>query len=597
MKVYSIKAINFGPFALLEEVKLGSLATIVGKNDAGKSNILRALQFFFEKQKIEIADIHNGASDTENVVLEVALSSLPETFEIETSIKTSFIEERLVDRNGHLRIRKTYQRDSLPKYSIQLIIQDYADDRYAELCNLKEGELNARCEANQIDVTNSGRGITNKSKREALRRKADEEGVQFIEREFSITTKDDLWKIIVSLMPSYVLFETDTKLGVDETTFQSQFRPIVKTATEDPDVVDTKNAFTQAIGNALQGEVNKIFTHLQRHTDVFNELTVNPEFSWDKAVSFDILGKDQYGIKNSLGRRGSGFQRLFMVAFFEYLAGREKSGNEDFIFAIEEPENCLHPGLQRELVKSFRKLADEGYQVIITSHSPVFAGASPTEDLALIIRESGVARGIQVPNLDLASVAAQLGVEPSDQITGYHACIFVEGPSDIEFWKCIAEKLKGAGYIPENFDDRHIGFVICGGDTLKYWIDQRAMQRLNRHFGAVVDSDRASPQHNIPGRKLYWKKICEEQGGIFFILRKREIENYLHPNVFKRSNLPLKDYDDYSDMKNLFGENVFKLINSMTVEEVLNRDCYLDNSEEHHELGEIVEKLLSLSTT
>ena len=37
----------------------------------------------------------------------------------------------------------------------------------------------------------------------------------------------------------------------------------------------------------------------------------------------------------------------------------------------------------------------------------------------------------------LSYVAEQLGVEPSDQITSYSACIFAEGPSDVEFWKTV----------------------------------------------------------------------------------------------------------------------------------------------------------------
>jgi hypothetical protein len=474
-------------------------------------------------------------------------------------------------------------------------VQDFAEERFAGLASLKEPELNDRCASVGIEATRSGRGVTNKGKRETLRKKAHDDGIPLIEREGSLTTKDELWKTIDAMMPEFVLFESDTKLGVDETTFQSQFRPIVKAAAEHPDVVDAKKAFTGAISRALQSEIDKIFERLHKHTDNFDGLKVNPDFSWDKAVSFDIIGRDQYGVENSLERRGSGFQRLFMVAFFEYLASREKANSSDFIFAVEEPENSLHPGLQRELVASFRRLAAEGYQVIITSHSPVFAGASPIDDLALVVREAGVARAIQTPHLDFASVAEQLGVEPSDQITGYHACVFVEGPSDIEYWTTVSQKLKEAGRIDANFEDRHIGFVLCGGETLKHWIDLRAMGRLNRHFGAVVDSDRESSQHAVPGRKLNWKHKCESQGGIFFILRKREIENYLHSNAIARSNRPLKPFDDFSDMKGLFGDNVYKVIKDMTCAEILEVDRYEEGGIEHHELEEISLSLLALA--
>ena len=595
MRVHSILAKNYRPFATLEEMRLGSLATIVGQNDAGKSNILRALQLFFEtKPKIEEGDVHDGASPDDDVMVELAFSSLPERIELEEGIETTVQEEMLVDGDGHLRIRKTYPRSKLTKFKVTLIIQDFADDRFAGLAAVKEKELNERCASVGIDVTRAGRGITNKSKREALRGKAREEGVELGKRELSLTTKDELWKRIVSVLPEFELFESDTRLGVGETTFQSRFRPIVKAAAEEPDVVDAKNAFTGAIGEALQAEVDKIFERLQRHTDAFAGLTVKPQFSWDKAVTFEIFGKDQHGVDKSLEQRGSGMRRLLMVAFFQYWAERSREGGGDFVFAVEEPENCLHPGLQRELVASFRQLADEGYQVIVTSHSPVFAGASPIEDLALVVRTAGVARAKQTPDLELSEVAAELGVEPADQITGYDACVFVEGPCDVLCWKAIATKLKEAGYVDADFDDKNIGFVLTGGDCLRHWIDLRAMHRLSRRFGVVVDSDRKGPGHTPPGRKLNWKNECEAQGGLFFILRKREIENYLHRDAIERSGRTVEPYDDFTNMKETFGEKVFKVFTDMSCNEILEMDRYDEDGVEYHELEEIVEGLLAL---
>jgi len=595
VRVHSICAKNYGPFGTLEKVILGPLATIIGQNDVGKSNILRALQLFFEGRKIETDDVHDGAPSDEDVMIEVAFTELPETIELEDGVETTCGDEMLLDSDGFLRIRKTYPRASLAKFSIALITRDFEDDRFAGLPALKEKDLNTLCSSVGIEATKSGRSITNQGKRSVLRSNAREKEIGVVERELALTTKDDLWKKITSLLPEFVMFETDTKLGVGETTFQSQFRPIVTTAAQQPEVVNARKDFTDAIGKALQGEVDKIFTRLKRHTNTLTGLTAKPEFTWDKAVTFDILGKDQDGVENSLDRRGSGMRRLMMVAFFQYLAERGREGKRDYVFAVEEPENCLHPGLQRELGVSFRVLAKEGYQVICSSHSPVFAGTSPVEDLALVVREAGVAKAVQVPDLDLSDVAEQLGVESSDQITGYHACVFVEGPGDIEFWKAVACKLKEGGHTDADFEDRKIGFVICGGDTLKHWINLRAMIRLNRRFGVVIDSDRESPHHNIPGRKLNWKTKCEEDGGVFFILRKREIENYLHPNAIDLSGRTPQPYDDFTDMKKLFGENVYKVVSDMSCDEILERDKYEENGTERHELKEILQDLLALS--
>lgn len=86
MRVHSILARNYGPFAILEEVRLGPLATIVGQNDTGKSHILRALQLFFEGRKIEEGDVYYGASPNDDVVIEVAFTSLPVKIELEDKL-------------------------------------------------------------------------------------------------------------------------------------------------------------------------------------------------------------------------------------------------------------------------------------------------------------------------------------------------------------------------------------------------------------------------------------------------------------------------------------------------------------------------------
>lgn len=593
MRIQSVSLSNYGPFKTLHDVRLGSLATIVGQNDVGKSNILEAIQTFFEKRKLTPEDVHDGADETEAIVIEISFSEFPQSIQLEEDVDTSFSEEKLLDKDDFLRIRKVYSRKNLTKYGAFLITQDFDIPDYAGLPCLKEAELNEKCKSLGMEVRRSGRGVTNKGKRAQIREKAKEQNITESQHELEIT--DDLWKVIASLLPEFILFEVDTKLDVGETSFQSQFRPIVKAAVEKKEVVKSKKAFVGAINKALQEEFNKIFEKMKRHTNAFQELRVEPEFAWDKAVTFDVLGKDQFGVEKTIGKRGSGMRRLLMVAFFQYLAERSHENGGEFIFAVEEPENCLHPRLQRELALSFKQLAEEGYQVIITSHSPVFAGSSPLADLALISRDGGIAKAQQIPDLDFSDIADQLGVEPSDQLTAYNACVFVEGPSDINFWHTVATKLKAGGYISHDFNDRNIGFIISGGETLKYWISRRAMKRLNRHFGVVVDSDKASPQHNVPGRKLNWKRNCEEEGGKFFILHRREIENYIHPSAIIRSGRQNQAFDEYSDMKALFGENVFACIGDMSPNEILEMDKYEVDGNEHHELLEIVGELIRLA--
>lgn len=172
MRIHSISLHNYASFAILKEFRLGLLATIVGPNDVGKSNILRALQTFFDGRKIEEEDVHRGPGSTGDVIIEVAFTDLPDEIELENGVKTTFKDEMLLDSEGYLRIQKVYSRDNLTRVNISLITQDFEDDHFAGLPSLKEKDLNERCSTANVQVIKSGRGVTNKDKRQALRTKA-----------------------------------------------------------------------------------------------------------------------------------------------------------------------------------------------------------------------------------------------------------------------------------------------------------------------------------------------------------------------------------------------------------------------------------------
>jgi len=598
MNINSIKANNFRSFLHLEEIRLGQLATIIGQNDTGKSNILKAIDLFLQlRPKPDISDIYDKASPEGNIEIEMSFSDLPSIITIEEGVKTTFANENLLDKEGYLRLKKIFPRSNLSKYSTQIITYDYSDDTYSSLTILKEKDLNDQCKKLGIDVSKSGRGVTNLSKREAIRELAEENNIPKSTSYLNVDQKSDLWKTILNLLPELTLFETDTKLGVSETSFQSQFRPIIKSVTQKEEIGNVKDKFTNMIKAALQTEVDKVYEKLKQYTSSFNGLTAKPIFTWDKAVSLDLFGKDDQDVENSLDNRGSGMRRLLMVAFFQYLAERDCKNKQNIVFGVEEPENCLHPGLQREIVKSFRQLTNQGYQIIITSHSPVFASASTIDDLALVKRNQGFAKASQTPQLNLVEVANELGIDPSDQITGFNACIFVEGIDDVYFLRIIANKFKVSGKIKSDFEDQNIGFIPCGGgDTLKHWINLRAIEKINKNFGVMIDSDRKNPEDTIPGRKINWKNKCEKMGGKFFILRKREIENYLHSAALARAGKKQKNYNDFSDMKEIFGPHVIKVIEEMTTEEIIEMGRYQENGSNKNEIVEIVENFVNLAT-
>jgi len=503
-------------------------------------------------------------------------------------------EENLLSGGTELKITKRFRKLKKPKPQPSITVLDYEEEDFQNLCSKKEKELNELGDKYGLNFTKSGRSITNRDKRSKLREKAEELNIP--KSEVEIALNDYLLKIIWPLLPVFILFSCDTRLDVEETSFQKEFRLVIeKVVTES---VTTKDEMEENIRKGLKREFDRIHKKMLQYTDTVTSLTPKPIFfQWDKLVKFNLEGGDEARIEVPLDLRGAGTRRLLMVAFFQYLAERSE-GDEyrKYIFAIEEPETFLHPGLQRDLVEAFHEIAENGLQVIITSHSPVFAGSVEVENLILIMRKEGIATTKQVPELDLEEVADELGIHPRDQIIGYNALVFVEGIGDVTFLENIARIFKQERYIKEDFDDKKIGIIICGGDNLRHHIERKALKNLGRNFGVMWDSDRESESDVIKPEKLKWKAEVEKDGGKFFILKKREIENYLHPDVFKRKSGKDVKFDDYADIKALgFGKDVYKMIGEMTAEEILERDRYHENGEEGHELLEIISTFMDLT--
>lgn len=64
MKIFDISIKNFRGIKSLNKLKVGDINSFVGKNDSGKSNILKALDIFFN-EKFTINDIFKGIQKDE----------------------------------------------------------------------------------------------------------------------------------------------------------------------------------------------------------------------------------------------------------------------------------------------------------------------------------------------------------------------------------------------------------------------------------------------------------------------------------------------------------------------------------------------------
>jgi predicted ATP-dependent endonuclease of OLD family len=100
------------------------------------------------------------------------------------------------------------------------------------------------------------------------------------------------------------------------------------------------------------------------------------------------------GIRTTIETKGHGMQRSMIFTILRTYAefshvqkAAEKATQRSTIFAIEEPELYLHPQSQRTLGSVFRVIADKTDQVIYSTHSSLFVDVSHFDEICIVRRE------------------------------------------------------------------------------------------------------------------------------------------------------------------------------------------------------------------
>lgn len=93
------------------------------------------------------------------------------------------------------------------------------------------------------------------------------------------------------------------------------------------------------------------------------------------------------GWPTSISEKGHGAQRTFAVALLQAYAAYKarKIGEHPYILAIEEPEIYMHPHVARALSATLESLSCDG-QVLFSTHSPTFVQPLDWENLVLVTK-------------------------------------------------------------------------------------------------------------------------------------------------------------------------------------------------------------------
>lgn len=507
---------NYRGIERLEKLEISNLNTFVGKNDSGKSIILRALECFLNTKKFDIKDVFKGKKGEESTSIQI--SFLP----------TVEVDNLALDSNNLITIKKDFSIiNGKITPSEYYLCYDFTEEKYQDLWNKKEQDLNNIISDLGGEPKKSGRGEKNVVRIDQIKEILKGKDRKDTYHELADFLKN-IEKTYAIKLPEYSFFDAEQDLDVQATNFQSQFKPIITNYFE-----NSKDK-TSEIEKGLKVELAKEFEEIRKYMtkNVSNIKKLNPttDFDWFKSLKkFDLnLEFEGENFDVPISHKGTGFKRLLMVAYLEYLASKKNVQNQ--IFSIEEPETYLHPSAQEDLLNSIIKISDNA-QFFLTTHSPIFAGATGGENSILVTKDINGISHYEKDNPDIIDqIINELGIKPDYNLleeTKY--LIFVEGKDDIYFLKAYAKTVLG-----KHFENNDILCVPGGGASLKNYADLDLFKKLrgNNFYSVIVDGD-----DNKNGKDKWCERIkskCESDGADFKRLTKREIENYCHPQAICR---------------------------------------------------------------
>ncbi len=266
-----------------------------------------------------------------------------------------------------------------------------------------------------------------------------------------------------------------------------------------------------------------------------------------------------------LSQSGSGLKTVMLVLInFILVPASTSTQLSNYVFGFEELENNLHPSLLRRLLVYVAHRAREtGFLAFLTTHSSAAIDLfSKQADAQIIhVRHDGKTATATTTRtyIENAGILDDLDVRASDLLQA-NCVIWVEGPSDriyINRWV----SLWSNGILQEGV---HYLCVFYGGRLLSHLEgcspDEAAsgipILRLARHACVVMDSDKRAQQTPINDTKRRIQSELESVGGLVWITKGREVENYIPRSAFRK----WKGWDEVPD--GVPYEDVFEFLDS-----------------------------------
>lgn len=406
MKIKNVRIRNFRTIQDETVLEFDDFVTIVGPNNSGKTNILKAIQIFF-----------TGYNN-----------------------KEGYERKRDFTRNAP-KASKTTVNITFTK-EIDVPFDEEIFNEYEEIYDYLESEVFNPAEFTIYLTFNDDN--PNYQLHSNVKKKADKSG------QYSTKQKSIISKVLDHFSVHYIASEKSVK-----EVFNNLITPLVS-------IELGKKIFEhKGIINSVFEETSETITKHLIDCDLPGyKFTIRPpEDEFSKMIKgFEFLLQDS--IETNVFEKGMGIQTASLLACFLWVTEKENLTNKKVIWLLEEPESFLHPSLSethKKLLDRLRRISI----VINSTHSLQFVPQDPLKVLGSIIGDNGTKiNKFKTYTEATKSLRDTLGIEFSHFFNLGLYNVFCEGQTDRKYFLEIITKL------PSVFEGEIIEFpILTSGET------------------------------------------------------------------------------------------------------------------------------------
>lgn len=442
-------------------IDLDDIVVLVGKNNTGKSTILRAYEVLFATTKptLTLDDFPNGKVDPDH---------LP-TVELHTKANGNPPGNRwigVIDGENIVRERWSWtQPGEAKRQGFDVTTNDWSE-------NVPWGAPN---------VANSRRPRPHRIHAFG----SPEEQTQAVVKLLLTTLQS-----AVKSLPEKVTDETGAETPTDYGNLLKSLAIVQKS------VVEQAQAQIDHAQEYLTGLIQNVFRGYCIKFDAQAEEDLTTCLNFFKPGAVLRMGPDN-GHLSVAEKQGSGARRTLMWAALKYAAEKkaDDGGTRPNLLLMDEPELCLHPNAIREACNVLYNLPAGGnWQVMVTTHSPAFIDLSRDNTTVVLVERDTAGHIIRGTTVFRPS-NANLSADEKEELKMLNLCdphlcefffggrtIIVEGDTEYTAFKYVMEKFSN----DEKLTDAHI-IRARGKPTICLVV--KILNQFGARYAVLHDSD------------------------------------------------------------------------------------------------------------